>query len=308
VVTQWKSKYGAATGRSNMQNEKLTDMPGTGAITFDARRILQGPFLSRGQVGIEGRVYLATDSVVASVDNGVIQPFQTLTGSNTQEIGVQGWTGFGPIFPLRDPNLFSWQTNGFSQTFNANGKGLLQGFQFNNSTASNLNYYVKALPSSPPYTIDFLVSVSLSYQGPNSAAGVGWADGSGNAVINVLNQNSGAPYGLWGVQKWNGVGGLLGTPTFNASYSIGDPGTYPIGGQYFWIRLFDNGTNRVCKFSYDGINYQSIFSVSDTDFITPANVIVGVSCGTSSTLTQTGIVVLSYHETPGSAVTNGDNF
>lgn len=36
-----------------------------------------------------------------------------------------------------------------------------------------------------------------------------------------------------------------------------------------WFRISDNGTNRICWLSRDGINWKQVYSVSNTDFVTP---------------------------------------
>jgi hypothetical protein len=39
--------------------------------------------------------------------------------------------------------------------------------------------------------------------------------------------------------------------------------TYPI-----WLRIQDNGTNRICSFSMDGVNYLVLHTVGRTDHLT----------------------------------------
>lgn len=41
-----------------------------------------------------------------------------------------------------------------------------------------------------------------------------------------------------------------------------------VGGQGLWLRVSDNGTNRLCSYSSDGINFLQLHSVGRTDFIT----------------------------------------
>jgi hypothetical protein len=63
------------------------------------------------------------------------------------------------------------------------------------------------------------------------------------------------------VSKWN-------SPTsFNANYTASTD--FPVlPPDRLWLRLQDNGTNRISFFSMDGINWIQLHSVGRTDFIT----------------------------------------
>jgi hypothetical protein len=65
----------------------------------------------------------------------------------------------------------------------------------------------------------------------------------------------------------------IGLAKFNSptSFSAAYSGAFNINfvGPYLWLRINDNGTNRISSFSFDGINFRQIQTIVNTDFITP---------------------------------------
>ncbi len=83
------------------------------------------------------------------------------------------------------------------------------------------------------------------------------------------------------------------SPTsFNSSY-IELQLYYP---QPIWLRVEDNGTNRISYYSFDGINFIQYHSVSRTDFLTPTK--VGFGLDVENTSYPGAITVIHWKEEP----------
>lgn len=61
-----------------------------------------------------------------------------------------------------------------------------------------------------------------------------------------------------------------------------------------FLRVVDNGTNRICYWSSDGINFIQYSSVARTDFVTPTKVGFGANCNNSTY--PCGISVFHFEE------------
>jgi len=75
---------------------------------------------------------------------------------------------------------------------------------------------------------------------------------------------------------------------FNADLSGADYGTYANSGPLpSWARIIDDGANRICQTSPDGIHWVTLHTVSRTDFITPDQMgwLVSFSGTTAGTVT-----------------------
>ena len=64
-----------------------------------------------------------------------------------------------------------------------------------------------------------------------------------------------------------GLGKFTSPTAFSTAYT-GAVNLTPCG-QYLWMRIKDDGTNRIASLSMDGINFRTILSKLRTDFITP---------------------------------------
>ena len=58
------------------------------------------------------------------------------------------------------------------------------------------------------------------------------------------------------------------SPTsFTSDYASVSPGDF-FGSRTTWLRLADNNTNRICSYSWDGLNFITLHTVGRTDFLT----------------------------------------
>jgi hypothetical protein len=165
-------------------------------------------------------------------------------------------SGSGATFPWASPTApvngdFAWINQG-SATVSANASGI--GLVIPASSALSLRIRKKAAPSTP-YTITagFMVMVRNSSL---HTAGLCFRQSS-DGKIATLAIIGGTSWGLYS-QKLN-------SPTsFSADYASRTfwP-LYPI-----WLRIADDGSNRICSYSCNGYDFEQLHSVGRTDFLT----------------------------------------
>ena len=171
------------------------------------------------------------------------------------------WLPFGPIFPLTDPQLqtFSWTNQGSASVSTANGGIVLSAP--GGSGSDNINIRQQAVPSTP-YSITVCITPTL-YPAPNNLMGLCWLDsGSGKLIIFCFQNISGVASGgiQVGISKWN-------SPTaYSSNYTTFVQPYFP--QNQLWLKIRDDGTNRTCSFSADGVNFTILHSVGNTDFLT----------------------------------------
>jgi WD40 repeat protein len=151
---------------------------------------------------------------------------------------------------------FAWVNQGSSTLATTNGVLTLVGAA-TGAGAANIVARVKTAPSTP-YTITAYVLPCMSHKAFN---GYGLC----------FRQSSDGKLHLFDV-----VGGDLGLTTLglrsakftNATTFSADYQLARTCEQYRWLRIADNGTNRLCSISSDGINWLQIHSIGRTDFLT----------------------------------------
>lgn len=148
---------------------------------------------------------------------------------------------------------FSWINQG-SASVSAGGGGIYMSVA--GSGASNdMRIRKKAAPSTP-YTITaaFLPNIP----GINFAGMSLLFRQSSDGKLHILEMAYSSGWQL-GSQKWT-------SPTaFSASYGSTVIGTVPMP---IFLRIADDGTNRICSYSTDGRNFAQLHSVGRTDFLT----------------------------------------
>ena len=128
------------------------------------------------------------------------------------------------------------------------------------STGLNVNARVKSAPSTP-YTITAALMSSVAY------GGIGYAG-------LCFRQSSDGKMQLFGFSPSNG--GSLYTVSrkmtdainYSADYSLDEMAGRLQSGRLVFLRLADNGTNRICSFSSDGVTFQTYHTIGRTDFLT----------------------------------------
>ncbi len=168
------------------------------------------------------------------------------------------WQIFGPRWKLKRPVLGDYTANN-----SASGNATHGGIYLSDSSAGaayQVRSYTKSAPATP-WTFTALVS------GQHDAAGFF------NAGLCFRQSSDGkmVTFGPW----WN----VAGTTQFHIDNmtSATSQSSRPLsvtafdgspGGAPFWMRVADNGTNRLCQMSADGWNWLTVYSVSRTTFLT----------------------------------------
>jgi hypothetical protein len=220
--------------------------------TYPVSTIQTGTHASRPTAGNAGRIYLPNDGYSLGRDSGT------------------AWETFGPVFPFTLPSDtgFSWVNQG-GATLDVT-KDALTIVDVASGSGTLLRGRVKTAPATPYVITAYLLSTAHAKE--FHAYGLGWRNsGSGSIVFfNVVGTSAGS-YNL-NVQKFTG-------PTaFSANYQ-----TTTLGFKPNWLRITDDGVNRICWMSEDGQNWVQVHSIGRTDFITPDQ--IGFFVQSSNTLT-----------------------
>lgn len=116
--------------------------------------------------------------------------------------------------------------------------------------AANLAVRYMAAPGSTPYTFTVLLGITRDTSSYNSA-GIGWFDGTKIHAIGLTANNGSVSY--IEVQKWTN------TTTFSADDWNGQKNGQSVP---IWFQIEDDGTNVYFRWSNDGANFITSFSVA----------------------------------------------
>ena len=192
-------------------------------------------YASRPAAGNSGNLFFPTDGLSIQRDNGSI------------------WVPYGPIFKLTEPDdtQFTWVNQGTATYTKAKGTILLSKSA---EAGNNLRMLVKSAPATP-YTITTLFSPGVLTANFSTCGLVFRASGAGTIAVNCIVWSSGF---LFSSAKYNSA------TSFNSNYVT----ISPMHSNFIWLRIRDDGTNRYCDYSRDGLNWINYHSVGRTDFLT----------------------------------------
>jgi hypothetical protein len=163
---------------------------------------------------------------------------------------------WGPIWPMTRPvnTDFSWINQGTATITDANGMLHLSAPA---SAAANARLRVKAAPATP-YTITAYL-IPLLLQADFHAAGLLFREVATGELHTFA-------FG-WATSRFLLASAKWASPTsFTADYTTLNAQQFLQGG--IWLRIADDGTNRICSVSNDGYNWLVVHSVSRVDFLT----------------------------------------
>ena len=187
------------------------------------------------------------------------------------------WEQWGPVFKFADPTTqsFSWvNQSGASET--TVGKSLV----LTDTTAGGLRCRVKTAPSTP-YTITAAFLAQL-YPVAFPACGLLFRESSSGKLHTwCVEYTTSSSVNYWGAKNNK----FTDASTFSASYTADVPIPTGHGGSVFWLRIADNGTNRIVSYSANGVTWTQRHSIGRTDFLTANQVgffIVTSASGPSS--------------------------
>jgi hypothetical protein len=222
--------------------------------------ITTGPIGSEPGSAASGDLYLPNNSYI----------IERYSGSN--------WAQWGPSFPFTPPVLsdFTWVNQGSATTDTTYGGVYLSA---PGAGSDSLRILKKAAPSTP-YTITIAMIPQL-FNASHAEAGFVWRQSSNGALV--------TSQVYWGggveVSKWSSPN------AYNSDYLA--VGIYPFG-QIQFLKMQDDGTNRIVSWSTDGQHWFQISSISRTDFITADE--VGFFVNAANATYPAGMTLLSWEE------------
>ena len=231
---------GAAAGTTKFLREDATFAvpPGTGGAASSI--ILTGTFAGRPAAGTDGRLYLPSDGLAVTRDSGSI------------------WVPWGPAWPLTPPvdGDFSWVNQGTAST--TASKESIYMASATGSGANNLRLRVKAVPATP-YTVTMGITGPFLGQGTQFQYGMVLRNsGSGNLM----------PFDLLSLATQSGMAVRQYTsPTLFAA-NLASHLFWPTSSVY-WFRIADDGANKSFSYSFDGVNYTTLYTNTHAFYIVP---------------------------------------
>lgn len=206
-------------------------------------------------------------------------------GVSIQRMTSGIWTPFSPVFKDTPPKLEDF-TNSFPSpsTVDATKDGIYIAHSGGSSTNYRLLHRAPSNLASPDVRAHFIYNFSCKsfLAGGLIATTGGWV-GSSFIVMDVV--GIGSNYLI--------RAGKFSTPSvYSADYAIA-AAAYPPP----FLRITDNGTNRVCLFSYDGQEWITLHSVASTNFLGAKIDTVGFGISPENSATPTlaaGIRLMSW--------------
>jgi hypothetical protein len=120
-----------------------------------------------------------------------------------------------------------------------------------------LSCRIRTAPSTP-YTITAAFHINAR-SGVNFAiAGLLWRESSTGRIVSHQTRGNN---GFIATAKYNS------SVSFNADYASANVGNI-LGTRTSWLRMTDDGVNRITSYSWDGFNFIQLHTVTRTDFLT----------------------------------------
>lgn len=209
-------------------------------------------------------------------------------GFSVERYSGSAWVRWGPLFPLTDPTLQTWawvnQTSGGQSGSVSTANG---GITLSTPALAGDHWRIrkKALALSSNYTITAAFLAGIHPTNYSSTALCWRESASGKLVTFHVGWNGGL---TWQVTKWTNA------TTVSAHYTVGNSLSFAGGTPLFWYRLVDDGTNRLCQWSPDGVNWLTLHSVGRTDWLTADE--VGFAVSATQATSPTFMTLLSWKE------------
>lgn len=247
TVTRAQESTAAASHVNGSNVIHILTSGGLNQIRADT--ISSGAVASLPTVGTSGRIYVATDDDYFFQDNG------------------STWSAFGPHMALTPPPAawtgYTWTNQGGGTlTARTNGSST---FSCASQNGDNLRMFLKNYPGTP-WTITAGCITSTYGQNNNNRCGLCIYDGT--KVVDWSFYSNNAADGVAGpcfiAGKWTNVTTYSANYTLNTGYNILST---PLMSPMIFLRLQDTGSLRVFSISNDGLNYMTVLSQANNDFI-----------------------------------------
>lgn len=195
------------------------------------------------------------------------------------------WNPYGPIWQLTPPPTsgWSWEQQGTSSETQAKNIIYLL-LAANGGAGARLRFRYRTAPSTP-YTLTVaMTAVAAIASDIHAGMALYFRQSSTGKIVQfrVITQPS------IGVFKWDSA------TAFNSTY-VGSGVKTMFMGSPLWMRISDDGTNRVCSYSTDGFNFLTIHTVGRTDFLTADQ--IGWGAEMSNSTGDAGVSLLSWKVT-----------
>lgn len=248
-LTDTPANYTAASGLYL----KVTDVEDGlefSAVSAGGASVLSDTVANEPAAGTEEDLFLPTDGIHIKRDDGA------------------AWLPWGPLFPMLEPVLgdFAWINQGTAVVDDTYG-GL---FMTALAAAGDSHKILKQTAPSTPWTLTVALIPQL-YKYNYNQCGIGYRQsGDGKLVTFTIAGN--APELV--INKWN-------SPT---SYNSGYQSTNwnPLGSPIIWLRLEDDGVDRIMSWSLNGAYWTQQHSVGRTDFLTADEIFIYVDSNNST--------------------------
>jgi Repeat of unknown function (DUF5907) len=182
------------------------------------------------------------------------------TGAYSVPAGGGGgtvWTDRGPTTPTPPPTTgWSWDNQAGSTlteptSYSSNQIAKAAG------AAAGLNVRYRTAPATP-YVVTAALHLNARANVNYVRAGICFRQSSdGKLAIAELSADEANIYS----RKYNS------STSYSGDYASVAPGTL-FGNRTIWLQIEDNGTNRIVRYSWDGINFFTLHTVGRTDFLT----------------------------------------
>jgi len=198
------------------------------------------------------------------------------------------WTPWGPIYPLKAPidANYAWVNQG-GATKDLTSGGIF--LQTDATGSTNIRIRKKAAPSTPyTITICFIPHFIVTTSADSQNMGLLFRESSsGKLHTFVYATQNNAELQLWST-KWSDPQNFTGhyfANTYTPMLRSGGP---------VFMRIADDGANRICSYSNDGQHWQVVDTQGRTDFLTANE--VGFFVSNNGTGRATGMQLLSWVE------------
>lgn len=195
-----------------------------------------GAFADLPAAETDGRTYVADDAMMLLFDTGA------------------KWKPWAPLMPFTPPDdsEFSWDNQG-TATVNEEGGGV---WMTDTAGPHELRVRYKAAPATPYSITGLFLNPFYGWSWPSS--GLVFRESGSGKIHKWGEQFSG---GIRRSAKWTTAA------VFSAQYT-GLPTTEDHASRMVWLRITDDGVNRICSWSYDGFHFKVDHTVGRTDFLT----------------------------------------
>ncbi len=166
---------------------------------------------------------------------------------------------FGPLYPLADPTLqsYAWINQSTGSVTVVGNTIFLQGV----ATSSQSLTIRKFSAPGTPYTMTVGIIPALFNVNFGQAGVLFRESSSGKLSALALNYDNTRQGTVLAADKWTDP-----TTYSGASYTL--TANILLPQSLVWLRIADDGSNRLYSFSTDGLNFRQVFSVGRTDFLT----------------------------------------